>query len=241
MMETILIVDDDAHIREILRYKLVEAGYKTIEAGNGSEAIEQFTNLAPDLLILDIMMPEMDGTEVCREIRQTSTTPIIFLSSKDEEIDRIVGLELGGDDYVTKPFSPREVVARVKGILRRVQSISASAETINALPVDSESMDENELTHGYLRLDLDRYTTYWDQEEVVLPATGFNILKTLMRRPTKVFTREELMEGAYNDRRIVSDRTIDSHMRTIRKKFASVGGDPIENRRGVGYIMTACD
>jgi len=234
MMETILIVDDDAHIREILRYKLAEAGYTTIEAGNGSEAIEQFTNLAPDLLILDIMMPEMDGTEVCREIRQTSTTPIIFLSSKDEEIDRIVGLELGGDDYVTKPFSPREVVARVKGILRRVQ-------TINALPADSEPREKSELTHGQLRLDLDRYTTYWAQEEVVLPATGFNILKTLLSRPTKVFTREELMDGAYNDRRIVSDRTIDSHMRTIRKKFADVGGDPIENRRGVGYIMTACD
>ena len=233
-METILIVDDDAHIREILRYKLVEAGYKTIEAGNGSEAIEQFTNLAPDLLILDIMMPEMDGSEVCREIRQPSTTPIIFLSSKDDEIDRIVGLELGGDDYVTKPFSPHEVVVRVKGILRRVK-------TINALPADSEPREENELTHGQLRLDLDRYTTYWGQEEVVLPATGFNILKTLMSRPTKVFTREELMDGAYNDRRIVSDRTIDSHMRTIRKKFADVGGDPIENRRGVGYIMTACD
>jgi two-component system OmpR family response regulator len=114
-------------------------------------------------------------------------------------------------------------------------------KTINALPADSEPREENELTHGQLRLDLDRYTTYWGQEEVVLPATGFNILKTLMSRPTKVFTREELMDGAYNDRRIVSDRTIDSHMRTIRKKFASVGGDPIENRRGVGYIMTACD
>ena len=163
MMETILIVDDDAHIREILRYKLVEAGYKTIEAGNGSEAIEQFTNLAPDLLILDIMMPEMDGTEVCREIRQTSTTPIIFLSSKDEEIDRIVGLELGGDDYVTKPFSPRELLERVKAVLRRSSSRNLKSSS-------------KRVVKGPLDIDQERHEVRIEGRVVFFTATEFNLL-----------------------------------------------------------------
>ena len=230
-MDTILVVDDDPHIREVLRFALDKAGYATVEAGDGSEAITKFRQATPDLVVLDVVMPEMDGTQVCREISQESTTPIIFLSSRDEEIDRVIGLELGGDDYVTKPFSPREVVARVGAILRRAKQSAAGAPG-EAAPAA--------LQHGMLWIDSDGFKAFWGELEITLTVTEFNILTTLVRRPGKVFTRDELMEGAYEDSRYVSDRTIDSHVRRIRKKFMARGGDPIETRRGVGYILTAC-
>src|SRR5210317_1703372 len=131
-MQTILIVDDDAHIRQVLHFALEKAGYKLVEAENGQQALQGFQEHAPDLIVLDIMMPEMDGTDVCREIRKTSEVPIVFLSSRDDEIDRILGLELGGDDYITKPFSPRELVARVKAVLRRSSSAAASTTEVAA-------------------------------------------------------------------------------------------------------------
>ena len=119
-MNRILVVDDDPHIREVVQFALDKEGFDTLEAGDGAQALERFATERPDLIVLDITMPELDGTEVCRRIRQTSRTPIIFLSSRDDEIDRVLGLELGGDDYMTKPFSPRELVARVKAVLRRL-------------------------------------------------------------------------------------------------------------------------
>src|SRR6266705_5219885 len=124
-MPTILVVDDDAHIREVIIFALEKAGFRTIEAADGQQALERFAREAPDLVILDIVMPELDGTEVCRRLRRGAQVPIVFLSSKDEEIDRILGLELGGDDYVAKPFSPRELVARVRAILRRARNAPA--------------------------------------------------------------------------------------------------------------------
>ena len=234
-METILIVDDEPNIRDVLRWPLAEAGFNVVEASDGNEAIEQFTAVDPDLLILDIMMPEMDGTEVCRKIRQTSDVPIIFLSAKAQDIDKIIGLEIGGDDYVTKPFEPQVVVSLVKAMFRRIRMIHSRMNS-------SEPKQINELTHNRLRLDLDSLDTYWDQDKVTLAATGFNILKTLMSHPNKVFSRNELMDSAYSDHRIVSERTIDSHLRTIRKKFQDMGADnPIETRSGFGYTMAACD
>ena len=234
-METILIVDDEAHIRDILRYPLTQSGFNVVEAGDGNEAIAQFTAVDPDLLILDIMMPEMDGTDVCRNIRQKSDVPIIFLSAKSQDIDKIIGLEIGGDDYVTKPFEPQVVVSYVKAMLRRMRMIHTRMNS-------SEPKQKNELTHNRLRLDLDSLDAYWNQDKIVLAATGFNILKTLMSHPNKVFSRNELMDSAYSDHRIVSDRTVDSHMRVIRKKFQDVGAEsPIKARHGAGYIMAACD
>ena len=234
-METILIVDDEPNIRDVLRWPLAEAGFNIVEASDGNEAIEQFTAVAPDLLILDIMMPEMDGTDVCRKIRQTSDVPIIFLSAKAQDIDKIIGLEIGGDDYVTKPFEPRVVVSLVKAMFRRIRMIHSRMNS-------SEPKQINELTHNRLRLDLDSLDTYWDQDKVTLAATGFNILKTLMSQPNKVYSRTQLMDSAYSDHRIVSERTIDSHLRTIRKKFQDMGADnPIETRSGFGYTMAACD
>jgi two-component system, OmpR family, response regulator len=230
----ILIADDDPHIREVVRFALETAGFQTVQAADGRETVERFQSSNPDLVVLDILMPEMDGTEVCRRIRTQSATPIIFLSSRDEEIDRILGLEMGGDDYVTKPFSPRELVARAKAVLRRsemVREIAGAVET---------SASRKRLRYGRLELDLDRFEAHWDSEPLVLTCTEFGILRTLMSYPGKVFTRDELMSGAYTYDNVVTDRTIDSHVRRVRGKFAQIGADPIETVHGLGYRLGSC-
>ncbi len=231
----ILIADDDLHIREVVRFALENAGFATVQAVDGRETIEQFLSVRPDLVILDIVMPEMDGTEVCRQIRAHSATPIIFLSSRDEEVDRIIGLELGGDDYVTKPFSPRELVARVKAVLRRGEG-SEAAGAADYRKHDAERI----LTHGDLVLDLDRFEARWYGGPIALTITEFGILRTLLSYPGKVFTRDELMDSAYNYDNIVTDRTIDSHVRRVRRKFADIGIDPIETVHGLGYRLGPC-
>jgi two-component system OmpR family response regulator len=228
----ILIADDDPHIREVVRFALENAGFSTIQAADGRETIDQFMSNRPDLVILDIVMPEMDGTEVCRQIRAHSATPIIFLSSRDEEVDRIIGLELGGDDYVTKPFSPRELVARVKAVLRRGKN-REPATGANEKKPDAQKL----LTSGDLLLDLDRFEARWVGEPIALTITEFGILRTLLTYPGKVFTRDELMNSAYNYENIVTDRTIDSHIRRIRRKFAAMGADPVETVHGLGYRL----
>ena len=231
----ILIADDDDHIREVVRFALENAGFSTIQAADGRETIEQFMSKRPDLIILDIVMPEMDGTEVCRKIRAHSATPIIFLSSRDEEVDRIIGLELGGDDYVTKPFSPRELVARVKAVLRRGENLEPATGANDKKP-DAQKI----LTSGDLLLDLDRFEARWIGEPIALTITEFGILRTLLSYPGKVFTRDELMDSAYNYENIVTDRTIDSHIRRIRRKFSAMGADPIETVHGLGYRLASC-
>ncbi len=230
---TILVVDDDPHIREVVRFALRKAGFEVIEAHDGAQALERFAADSPDLLVLDIMMPEMDGTDVCREIRKTSRTPIIFLSSRDEEIDRILGLELGGDDYITKPFSPRELVARIRAVLRRLVPEPKPEASAKAAKT-------NTLEHHQLRLDMDRFEAFWGQQQVVLTVTEFGLLRTLMGYPGKVFSRDELIDGAYGYNNVVTDRTVDSHIRRLRRKFADVGGEPIETVHGVGYKLGAC-
>lgn len=228
-MEKILVVDDDPHIREVVCFALQKAGYATASAENGRQALDCFPREKPALVVLDIMMPELDGTEVCRRLRAAPASahvPILFVSSKDDEVDRIVGLELGGDDYVAKPFSPRELVARVKAILRRTGQAPAA--------------QKQALSHGRLRLDLERYEAWWDQHAVVLTLTEFGILRTLMERPGKVCSRDHLMNTAYELHKIVSDRTIDSHVRRVRSKFAALGADPVETLHGVGYRLGPC-
>jgi two-component system OmpR family response regulator len=231
--QAILVVDDDSHIREVVCFALKKAGFRTIEARDGREALERFEHDAPDLVVLDILMPEMDGTDVCRRLRARSRVPIVFLSSKDDEVDRIVGLELGGDDYLTKPFSPRELVARVRAVLRRTGEPTPSSEPPSA-------QKPKVLEYKKLKLDLDRFQAFWDDREVVLTVTEFGILRTLMGYAGKVFSRSELMDGAYPDQNIVTERTIDSHVRRVRRKFGDVGGDPIETVHGVGYKLGAC-
>ena len=226
-MPKILVVDDDSHIRDVIRFALVREGHTVVEAENGTQGLALATAEKPDLIVLDIMMPELDGTEVCRRLRANGDrTPIVFLSARDDEIDRVLGLELGGDDYVGKPFSPRELVSRVKAILRRA-----------AAPAPHGPM---EIRHGRLRLDLAAFAAFWDDRQIVLTVTEFGLLKTLAQHPGKVFNRDSLMDGAYSDGRFVSDRTVDSHIRRVRAKFLAAGGDVIETMHGIGYRLGPC-
>lgn len=222
---TILVVDDDPHLREVVGFALSRAGFHIELARDGREGLSQVARVRPELIVLDIMMPEMDGLDMCREVRRTHDCPIVFLSSRDDEVDRILGLELGGDDYLTKPFSPRELVARVKAVLRRSRSRAAP-------PPEPASV----LQRGPLRLDLDRWRAWWLEHEVVLTVTEFHLLAALLRAPGKAFTRDELMTRVYEDA-VVSDRTIDSHVRHIRRKFAEAGGEVIQTVHGLGYRL----
>jgi two-component system, OmpR family, response regulator len=227
----ILIVDDEGHIREVIRVALKKAGMDVIEARDGKEALTRFAADRPDLIVLDIGMPEFDGLDVCREIRKTSDVPILFLSARDEEIDRILGLEIGGDDYVTKPFSPRELVARVNVILRRLGPRNGEAKT-----------GPSALTQGGLLIDAEQHVASFAGTPLKLTAIEFGILRAFLTRPTSVFNREQLMRAAYQFNIQVSDRTIDSHIRNIRAKLAALACDNvIETIHGVGFKLGRCE
>lgn len=229
MTHRILVVDDDPHIREVIRVALGKAGMSITEAADGKAALARFESAHPDLIVLDVGMPEFDGLDVCRRIRRQSDVPILFLSARDEEIDRILGLEIGGDDYVTKPFSPRELVARVNVILRR------------ATARGSDRSQTGELVHGKLRLDPSQHLARFDETGLALTALEFDILRTLLSRPAVVFSREQIMTTAYQMNIQVSDRTIDSHIRNIRAKLAAAGcDDAIETVHGVGFRLGRC-
>jgi len=229
MPSTILIVDDDPHIRQLLVFAFGKAGLETIEAADGEAALAQVERHAPDLVILDINMPRMDGLEVCRRLRARSEVPIFFLSSRDDEIDRVLGIELGGDDYVVKPFSPREVVARSLAILRRTAARPPAVENVSVL------------RHGRLSLDPESWTTHWSDHEVNLTVTEFTILRTLLAMPSRIFSRDNIIDRFRGPGFALTDRTVDSHVRNVRRKFAEVGGcDVIETRAGVGYRLGAC-
>jgi two-component system OmpR family response regulator len=231
LAQPILVVDDDPHIREVICVALKKAGMLPAVARDGAEAIRQFTEIEPQLVILDVGMPEIDGLEVCRRIRRTSDVPILFLSARDEEIDRVLGLEIGGDDYVTKPFSPRELIARVNVILRRATKQPAAQESL-----------DGRLLRGDLVIDSSSHSAQLSGIAISLTSIEFDILKTLVARPTTVFTREKIMAAAYSLNIQVSDRTIDSHIRNIRAKLAAVGCDnSIETLHGVGFRIGRCE
>lgn len=227
----ILLVDDDPNILQVAGFALQKSGYRIIIARDGSEALLLFRAEKPDLVVLDIMMPECDGTDLCRIIRKESDTPLIFLSSMSDEIDKIVGLELGADDYITKPFSPRELVARIKTVLRRSSSQSRP---------DNEELSDVSRHYGRLKLDPIKFQVFWDGTEISLTATEFCLLKALLSFPGKVFSRSELVERAYGGTTYVSDRTVDSHIRHIRDKFRHYAADPVETLHGIGYRLSDC-
>jgi two-component system OmpR family response regulator len=228
---SILVVDDDPHIRDVVRFAFEKTGMVISTAQDGKDALRQFDQKIHELVVLDIGMPEMDGLEVCRQIRKTSDTPILFLSARDEEIDRILGLEIGGDDYVTKPFSPRELVARVNAILRRTKNTPALAlGTTHAT------------RHGGLVIDPDARSAVFQDTSVSLTALEFDILRTLVARPGFVFTRELILDAAYAGNIHVADRTIDSHVRNIRAKMEAAGCESvIETVHGVGFKLGRCE
>lgn len=229
MPRRVLVVDDDPHIRQLLAFAFAKAGMEVSEAGDGEEALESAAKALPDLLVLDITMPRLDGLEVCRRLRATSEVPILFLSSRDEEIDRVLGIELGADDYVTKPFSPREVVARAKAILRRTAPRVA--------PVAEADM----LQQGALSLDTQGWIARWNDAEVALTVSEFTLLKALAAAPGRILSRDQLIDQLHGPGFAITDRTIDSHIRNLRRKFAEAGGaDVVETRAGVGYRLGPC-
>ncbi len=234
MAHTILIVDDDPHIRQLLAFAFGKAGLATIEAADGEEALLQVERAAPDLVILDINMPRMNGLDVCRRLRVDNEVPIFFLSSRDDEGDRILGIELGGDDYVVKPFSPREIVARAMAILRRTAGRTAPV----AAPVPAAPPT---MRHGLLSLDPESWAAQWQGADVGLTATEFTILRTLLESPARIFSRDQIIDRFRGPGFAMTDRTVDSHVRNLRRKFADLGGsDVIETRAGIGYRLGAC-
>jgi two-component system OmpR family response regulator len=230
----ILVADDDAHIRDVICFALEKAGYATSVARDGAETLSGFAADHPSLIVLDVGMPEMDGLEVCRQIRKTSDVPILFLSARDEEIDRIIGLEIGGDDYVTKPFSPRELVARVGVILKRLDKALDKA-------MPPTAAEDGPLAHGDIVLDPARHAAALNGIPIHLTGLEFAILRAFFSRPGMVFTRGQLVAAAYKENLHVSDRTVDSHIRNIRAKLTDAGcRSAIETVHGVGFRLAGC-
>ncbi len=249
----ILVVDDEARIREVVTYALSREGYRVSAAGDGQQALDMAARDAPDLVVLDVMLPEIDGLEVCRQLRRSSAVPVLFLSARGEEVDRIVGLELGGDDYLTKPFSPRELVARVRAVLRRFESpglgpnagparplAPPQAAPLRATPGGPSSTvgssgQRTGLSHGSIEIDFERHEVRCKCQRLELTPTEFGVLAALLERPGVVLSRGQLMDRGYADAALVTERTIDTHIRRIRRKFRHLGVDPITTVHGLGY------
>ena len=225
---TIALVDDERNILQSLGIALEAEGSKVRTYSDGTAALEGLNETPADLGIFDIKMPRMDGMELLRRVRQKSSMPVIFLTSKDDEIDELFGLKMGADDYIAKPFSHRLVLERVRTVLRRSQNREGAVNGEEAARV---------LERGKLRLDPERHTCHWDNKPVTLTVTEFLILQALATRPGVVKTRDALMDAAYDDQVYVDDRTIDSHIKRLRKKFKQADGefDVIETLYGVGY------
>ena len=232
----ILVVDDEVRIREVIQLALEREGFRVRCASDTREARLAITQHTFSLLVLDIMLPDGDGLALCRELRQRSNTPILFVSARGDEIDRILGLEMGGDDYLTKPFSPRELVARVKAVLRRVSS-AVEPDAKRGLLVSLAG--KNLLQHGRVTVDIEQHRVSVSAGEktttLVLTPTELGLLASLFERPGVVLSRNQLMKRAYTYDNLVTERTIDTHVRRVRAKFREFGFDPITTVHGVGY------
>ena len=228
LSKKILIVDDEKNIVDILRFNLKKEGYDTIEAYDGEQAIELALSQNPDLILLDIMLPKMDGFTVCRKLRQTIATPILMLTAKEEEVDKVLGLELGADDYITKPFSPRELMARVKANLRRL--------TPPENPVAEQSHVNK---YGDLIIDVDRYEVRRDDEVIELTLREFELVKFLAAQQGTIFSRETLLEKVWGYEYYGDVRTVDVTVRRVREKLEQDPAVPqyIITKRGVGYYF----
>jgi two-component system phosphate regulon response regulator PhoB len=220
--EKILIVEDEKNILQLLGYNLSREGYGVIKCDNGEDAIDHMKDDAPDLMILDLMLPEMDGLEVCKVVKSDDKTkhiPIIMLTAKSEETDVVVGLQMGADDYITKPFSPKVLIARVKTVLRR--------------KIEKQKAGDVRKTQG-LVIDILRHKILYKDHLLDLTAIEFSILEFLSRHPGRAFNRDQIMDGAWKEGKFVVDRAVDVHIQSIRKKLGK-GADLIETVRGIGY------
>ena len=231
--KTILIVDDEQHIVDILVYNLEKEGYNTLQANDGITAVEIALEQKPDLILLDIMLPKMDGLSVCKRIRHSLNVPILMLTAKDEEIDKILGLELGADDYVTKPFSVRELMARIKANLRKVD--------VSLEVVQEEPEKINKIVVGELSLDLNKFEVKVKDQVVDLTIREFEVLKYLASQPGQVITREVLLEKVWGYEYYGDIRTVDVTVRRIREKIEKDTSSPklLITKRGVGYYIAA--
>jgi two-component system response regulator ChvI len=227
MQNTIALVDDDRNILTSVSIALEAEGFKVRTYADGTEALRGISSHPVDVAVLDIKMPRMDGMELLNRLRESSNLPVIFLTSKDDEVDEVVGLRMGADDYITKPFSQRLLVERIRALLRRERLAGK----------DEEDGGEQVIRRGELTLDPGRHLCTWKGQEVNLTVTEFLILKTLAMRPGHVKSRDQLMDAAYGESIYVDDRTIDSHIKRLRKKFRQVDDDfqQIETLYGVGY------
>ena len=220
--QKILVVDDDEHIAELISLYLIREGYETKEVYNGNDAVKAAEEFKPDLIMLDIMLPGMDGYGVCREIRKTSNVPIIMLTAKGDTIDKVLGLELGADDYIVKPFDPKELTARVKAVLRRYEK------------TDSPK-DGNILEFDNLEINLNNYTVKYYGEYLNFPPKEFELLYFLAKRPNQVFTRDQLLDKIWGYEYIGDTRTVDVHIKRIREKFDKKNKWSVKTVWGVGY------
>jgi two-component system response regulator BaeR len=219
--QTILIVEDEEKLAVILDKYLSAAGYQCHIIVDGAEVMDAFQNVNPCLVLLDLMLPNVDGITLCKQMRQSSQVPIVMTTAKVEEIDRLIGLEVGADDYVCKPYSPREVVARVKAIMRRVNFLA---------------QQEHESSHG-LDVDEQTFMARFNSQSIALTHVEFLLLKAMYTHPGRIFSRDKLMDHIYSDDRIVSDRTVDSHIKKLRKKLQSIAPETsfIHSIYGAGY------
>lgn len=229
MAAAIALVDDDRNILTSVAIALQAEGFTVRVYSDGETALRALTENMPDLAVLDIKMPRMDGMELLRRLREKSALPVIFLTSKDDELDEALGLAMGADDYITKPFSQRLLIARIRALLRRSE--------VRAQPEETAEVTAEKIVRGRLEMDPARYRVTWDGRDVTLTVTEFMILETLAQRPGIVKSRDQLMDTAYQDDVYVDDRTIDSHIKRLRRKFRAV--DPefkaIETLYGIGY------
>jgi two-component system, OmpR family, response regulator ChvI len=228
--QTIALVDDDRNILASVSIGLQAEGFATRVYSDGATALKAMLENPPDLAVCDIKMPQMDGLELLRRLREKTRLPLIFLTSKDEEPDEALGLALGADDYITKPFSQRLLVARIRAILRRSELVRDNAEA-------PESAEDGAIARGNLVMDPARHQVTWQNKAVSLTVTEFLILEALAARPGMIKSRNQLMDAAYDDDVFVDDRTIDSHIKRLRRKFRAVDGEfaAIETLYGAGY------
>ncbi len=235
--KTVLVVDDEIAIVELLKHHLTLEGYKVLEANDGISAVEMATEKRPDLILLDIMLPKLDGLSVCKRIKNTYNVPILMITAKDTEIDKILGLELGADDYVTKPFSTRELMARVKANLRKVDV--NNLELLENAKAEITKKTENKIVVGDLALDLDRFEVRVKNQVIDLTLREFEVLKFLAMQPGQVITREILLEKVWGYEYYGDIRTVDVTVRRIREKIEKDTSAPkiLITKRGVGYYI----